>query len=61
MCQCCLNLIQKDPVSICENSKELSFLGFGFPLFYNMLQFCIINLFILILTESAALMYLSVT
>lgn len=60
MCPCCLNVIHKEPVSLWESPKELSFLGFGFPLFYNMIQYCLISLFLLILSESAILLYLSV-
>ncbi len=60
MCPCCLNIIDKEPVSLWENTKELSFLGYGFPLFYNMILYCLISLIILILSESAILMYLAI-
>ena len=59
LCPCCLNLINKEPVRLWENSKELWFLGYGFPLFYNLLQFCIASMLILMLSESIVLMFLA--
>ena len=38
---------------MCENSKGLEFLGFGFPLFYTFLKNCIILLLSLICTYAA--------
>ncbi len=35
----------------CENTKELAFLGEGFPLFYNFLRYCIVMLVTLILDD----------
>lgn len=34
ICKCCYEHVNKTPVPLWENSKELEFLGFGFPLFY---------------------------
>lgn len=51
-CKCCFNIVHKDPIPICENAKELEFLGFGFPLFYSFMKDCIILLIILISSYS---------
>lgn len=53
LCKCCFNHIHKDPAPLCENSKELEFLGFGYPLFYTFLKNCIMLLICLICTYSA--------
>lgn len=52
-CECCLNVIHKEPISLCENSKELEFLGFGFPLYFIFTKYCIILLILQIVTYSA--------
>ena len=53
LCRCCFSVVYKDPVPMCENSKSLEFLGFGFPLFYAFLKNCIILLISLICTYSS--------
>ena len=34
ICKCCYEHVYKTPVPLWENSKQLEFLGFGYPLFY---------------------------
>jgi hypothetical protein len=51
-CPCCMGYIEKAHVGYCENTKELAFLGEGFPLFYNFIKFGMVMLVILILDES---------
>ncbi len=53
LCPCCLQIIEKTPIPICVNSKELELLGFGFPLFYSFLKNCMILLIILICSYNA--------
>lgn len=53
LCECCLNIIQKEPIPLCDNSKELEFLGFGFPLYFIFTKYAIILLMLQIVTYSA--------
>ena len=53
LCPCCLQLVEKTSIPISVNSKELEFLGFGFPLFYSFLKNCMILLIILICSYNA--------
>jgi hypothetical protein len=46
-----MGYIEKESVGYCENTKELAFLGEGFPLFYNFLRYCIVMLATLILDD----------
>jgi hypothetical protein len=57
ICRCCLNVIYKDPASLCENSKELEFLGFGLPLYFVFLKNCIILLLISICSYNGLSLY----
>jgi hypothetical protein len=60
-CPCCMGYIEKEPVGYCENSKELAFLGEGFPLFYNFLKFCMVMLAALLLDDALIAVLLSVS
>lgn len=53
VCRCCLNAVFKDRLPLCENSKELELIGFGFPLYYVFFKYCILLLLLLICTYSA--------
>lgn len=53
LCPCCLHLLEKTPIPISVNSKELEFLGFGFPLFYSFLKNCMILMILLICSYNA--------
>lgn len=44
-CACCGYQIQKNLLDLCESPMQLSFLGSGFPLFYNFIIYCIFILF----------------
>lgn len=61
ICPCCLNAIHKDQAPLCENSKELEFLGFGFPLFYVFLKYCIILLLVSITSYNGIALYWAIT
>jgi hypothetical protein len=44
-------------VPLCENSKELEFLGFGFPLYFVFLKYSIILLVLQIASSNALSLY----
>jgi hypothetical protein len=56
-CQCCLKPVEKEPVPLRANSKELEFLGFGFPLYFIYFKYSIILVLILICSYSAVSLY----
>lgn len=45
-CLCCFHNIQKSPILLSENTKELEFLGFGLPLYFAFVRHCIFLLLI---------------
>jgi hypothetical protein len=51
-CPCCLKPIVKKEIPLFENSKELEFLGFGFPLYFIFIKYCIVLILVLIVTYS---------
>lgn len=53
ICRCCYLPINKEDPPLCAHSKELEFLGFGFPLFYQFLKMCILLLFLSIASYNA--------
>ena len=56
-CQCCLKPVEKQEVPLCSNSKELEFLGFGFPLYYIFFKYSIILVLILICSYNIVSLY----
>ena len=60
ICHCCHEPINKEKIPLCQDSKTLEFIGFGFPLFYMFLRNCIVLLFLLITTEGIISTYISV-
>lgn len=44
LCPCCLNAIHKEELPLCGNSKEIEFIGFGFPLYFIFIKYAIIIL-----------------
>jgi hypothetical protein len=44
ICPCCFKYIEKQPIAYCEDTKDLAFLGVGFPLFYNFMRLCLLLL-----------------
>ena len=59
-CICCLKQINKSPIPLCENSKELEFLGLGFPLYFIFLKYAIVILLLQILNYSVMDLYFAV-
>lgn len=53
ICRCCLNIVHQKQVPLCVHSKELEFLGFGFPLFYAFVKNCILLLIVMIFSYNA--------
>lgn len=53
LCECCLNIIHKEDVSLLNNSKQLEFLGFGFPLYFIFIKYAIALLLLQIVTYAA--------
>lgn len=51
-CPCCYGYIEKEQVGYCQNTRELAFLGEGFPLFFNFLRYCLVMLVALILDDA---------
>jgi len=45
-CKCCGYVIEREELPIFSPIDNLSFLGSGFPLFYNFIIYCIMILFI---------------
>jgi len=56
-CQCCLKPVEKEDVPLCANSKELEFLGFGFPLYFIYLKYSIVLILILICSYCGVSLY----
>lgn len=48
VCHCCNQHIDKTEIPICDTTKSLEFLGFGFPLFYMFIRNCILLLILMI-------------
>lgn len=61
ICKCCHNFVHQEKLPICVHSKELAFLGFGFPLFYSFMKNCILLLVILICSYSGFSLFLAIT
>lgn len=57
LCPCCYNTIYKDKAPLCDNSKQLEFLGFGFPLYFVFIKYCIVLLLILIASYNFITLY----
>ena len=53
--------MNKEEIPLCENTKSLEFLGFGFPLFYMFLRNCILLLVLLIISNNLIILFISVT
>lgn len=60
LCGCCKQKVQKEEIPICENTKSLEFLGFGFPLFYMFIRNCIILLILLIISNNFISLFISI-
>ena len=60
LCDCCLNIIHKDLVDLGVHTKELEFMGFGFPLWFSFLQYCMILTIILIVSEASVSVFQAV-
>ncbi|CAK64341.1 unnamed protein product (macronuclear) [Paramecium tetraurelia] len=58
-CPCCGFEVERDEIPYCSNPMALSFLGSGFTLFYNYLKYCIIILFITLVTKQIYNLYTS--
>ena len=54
-----MNFVHKQTVGYNENTKELAFLGEGFPLFYNFLKFCIVMMLVLMIDDGILGMVMS--
>lgn len=59
-CRCCFQKTQKEEIPLCENTKSLEFLGFGFPLFYMFIRNCILLLVLLIISNNLISIFISV-
>lgn len=46
ICPCCGHQVAKLRLEVCGPTMQLSFLGSGFPLFYNFIVYCIFILFV---------------
>ena len=55
-----MNVVHKEQVSLNIHSKELEFLGFGFPLWYSFLKNCAMLLMIIVITQSTFSLYIAV-
>ncbi|KAL4498327.1 hypothetical protein ABPG72_013133 [Tetrahymena utriculariae] len=53
ICPCCKYQIQKEMISIWEDPQKLSFLGSGYPLFFNYMEYCIYILVVIIISSGA--------
>jgi hypothetical protein len=51
VCDCCNNVVDREPMDLGTNIKNLSFLGFGIPLYFLFLQYCIILNLLLVVTD----------
>ena len=56
-CPCCGFEVDRDQIPYCSDPMALSFLGSGFTLFYNYLRYCILILFITLLTKQLYNLY----
>ncbi|CAD8136214.1 unnamed protein product [Paramecium pentaurelia] len=56
-CPCCGFEVDREEIPYCSNPMALSFLGSGFTLFYNYLKYCILILFITLLTKQLYNLY----
>lgn len=59
-CICCLRSVNKEPIPLCENSKQLQFLGYGFPLYFIFLKYAMIILFLETINYSIINLYKAV-
>ena len=57
VCQCCNNLIDREEANMCANKKGLSYLGFGVPLYFLFIKYCIILNLLLIVTDGIVSVY----
>ncbi|CAD8048026.1 unnamed protein product [Paramecium sonneborni] len=56
-CPCCGFEVDREQIPYCSDPMALSFLGSGFTLFYNYLRYCILILFITLLTKQLYNLY----
>lgn len=50
-CSCCARVAERKPLKLSCDPQSLSFLGSGFPLFFDFCKYCIIILLILFVTS----------
>ena len=50
-------MIEREPVNVCANKKSLAYLGFGVPLFYLFIKYCIVLNLLLIVTDGVVSVY----
>lgn len=60
ICPCCLKTIIKNEIPLLSNSKQMEFMGFGFPLYFIFIKYCIILLLVLICSYSTISVYLGI-
>ena len=56
-CICCLHRLSKVPLPLCENSKELEFLSYGYPLYFIFLKYMLMFLVLHMLNYSILELY----
>ena len=57
VCKCCNNILERQQVQICSSKKSLSFLGFGVPLYYLFIKYCVVLVLLLIVTDGIVSIY----
>lgn len=57
ICPCCYEHINKTQISLFENTKELEFLGFGFPLYFSFVRNCVMLLFLSVCSYNLIALY----
>ena len=57
VCHCCQEKVHKEEIPLCENTKELDFLGFGFPLYFIFNKYNIVLLLLQIVSYSVLSLY----
>lgn len=53
LCPCCGYVVSRTKLSLCCDIMDLSFMGSGFPCFYNFIKYCFIMLMSLLLLSGA--------
>jgi hypothetical protein len=56
-CDCCSYVINRKELSVFCDTTEFSFLGSGYPLFFNFIKFCVLVLFLMLLSSGAYNMF----